>query len=172
MEDNKNIHIDQFNSGNYPDPDIPAEEAWAHMKNMLHHLPVHSSSVKGASLGKNIHFLVSKPFLYVISGLVIASGTVWYVATNKDRPRSKEIFYKSENAPVKEILPNNLLVYLDSHSNIEAATNASNGDNISLHGAMYLENTGVDQHDIKIYAGNVEVQPIQAKIYVSFDSSS
>ena len=172
MEDNKNIHIDQLNHGNYPEPDIPAEEAWAHMKNMLPQVPVHPSAVKGASLGKGVHFIASKALLYAVPGLIIASATVWYVTTHKGRPSSKEISYQSENAPLKETLPNNLLVYLDSHTNIQSATNANNGNKISLNGAMYIENTGADQHDITINAGKVEVTPIQAKIFVSYDPSA
>jgi transmembrane sensor len=172
MEDNKNIHIDQLNHGNYPAPDIPVEEAWAHMKNMLLQVPVQPSLVKGASLGKNIHFLLSKTFLYALSGLIIASASVWYIATNKGQHSSKETSYKSENSPLKETLPNNLLVYLDSHTNIQSARNANNGNNISLNGAMYIENTGADQHDIKINAGKVEVIPVKAKIYVSYDAAS
>jgi ferric-dicitrate binding protein FerR (iron transport regulator) len=170
MEENKNLHIDQLNHGNYPEPDIPVDEAWANMKNLLHHVPVHGSSVKGVSLGKSLKFLVSKSFVVAVSGAIIASASIWYLTTKKVRPTSREITYRSQSIPLKETLSDSLIVYLDSYSNIQEITDANNGNHISLTGAMYVETT--DQHNIKINAGELEVVPVQAKIYVSFDAAS
>jgi transmembrane sensor len=166
MEDNKNLHIDNLNHGNYPEPDIPADEAWAQMKNLLQHVPVQFSAVKGLKL------LVTKPFLYGISGLLIASATVWYISTNRSQPHAIINTYTSQNIPVKETLSNNLVLYLDSHSNVQASTNSNNSKSISINGAVYIETIGAAQDNVKIKAGSMTVTPIQAKIYVSYDTTS
>lgn len=80
--DKKKLHINEAGSPNYPEPDIPAEEAWNSMQQLLQQAP--EASASNSALEKNK--LLSK--IIAITGTVVIVSTIIYMMT---RPKEKPV---------------------------------------------------------------------------------
>lgn len=84
---NKNKNIAKFFSENLPDPEIPADDAWGNMNDMLHATPV------GGKAGHGVKVSTFKLVSGLISAGIVTVGVVLFLSNDK-----KEFPVKSEKA--------------------------------------------------------------------------
>ncbi|HEY4147845.1 MAG TPA: DUF4974 domain-containing protein [Chitinophagaceae bacterium] len=167
MANDQHITTNPLNHGHYPEPDIPAGEAWAQMKQMLATPPA-----PRINTGRHIRSFLSKhAALYTIPGVAIASAITLYVALHQPSHRPATT-YTTQSTAQKDSLSANVVAYLDQYSSITTTTNAQNEMYIQLHGGLYLQAIPGSGPAVHIIAGKMDVLPSQANVYVSFDSSS
>jgi hypothetical protein len=109
--DKKKSHINEAGSKNYPEPDIPVENAWDSMKQLLQQAPAppasHSVSGKGKLLAK---------IIAATGSVVIVSSIIYMIATQKDKkekPAPTGITSVKEAAPGTDTLADGSTAYFD-----------------------------------------------------------
>mgnify|MGYP002858130343 CR=1 FL=1 len=163
--DDKNLHSNQMNHKNYPEPDIPADEAWASMKTLLTTAP---GKVHPAKSGKPFSV---KYFAYAGLGLIIMAVTAYYFWKDTPQKQPSAITYYSTDKPQKVTLSDGTLAFLNKNSSISELNNTAKERQTAVRGAAYFRErqfSNQPAHHLKL--GTLDVVPVQANIYVSFDT--
>ncbi len=163
--DDKNLHSNHLNQKNYPEPDIPADEAWADMKNLLNNMP------GKANLGKSGKPFPAKYFTYAGIGLIIMAVTAYYFLNDTPQKQPSVKTYYSHAQPQKVILSDGTVAFLNKNSSISELGNTAEERQTAVKGAAYFAEGQISNqpaHHLK--AGTLDVVPVQADIYVSFDT--
>jgi hypothetical protein len=79
--DNKNLHINNGNS-EYPRPDVPVEDAWDNMKQLLQQVPAAPAAKSKFNLGKGS---ISQ-FITGAGAVAIVSVIVYMITIKKEQP--------------------------------------------------------------------------------------
>ena len=106
--DKKKLHLNEAGSKSYPEPDIPVENAWDSMKQLLQHAPAapasHTALAKGKLLGK---------IIAATGSVVIVSSIIYMIATNKEKPAPARVVPVKEATVQTDTLANGSTAYLD-----------------------------------------------------------
>lgn len=88
--DNKNLH-NNASGQPFPEPDVPVEDAWNSMKQLLQHAPTAPGTRPGFSFGKGV------TRFWAGTGLVAIISVITYVvAIKKEKPASQQVHYTSD----------------------------------------------------------------------------
>jgi len=179
------LHKDKMGLENYPDPEIPVDDAWAQMKSMLDNVP-------GKLTPKDpVASVVRKMVWYGGAVLITASAITYFFIHDKPRKHQAAIespavvgdtgqdvlyasshIYASQQTPQKDSLPNGVVLFLDQNSYIRVQRDAEKNSVTVVNGGVYLEGVESDGKEarVNIEAGEMEVLPHHASVYVAFDS--
>lgn len=178
--------------GNYPDPDIPVDDAWAQMKTMLDSAPGKPGSHSPATA-------VVKKMIFYGGAVLVAASTIIYFSVGHKIPKSQTVvepftstgipaansdtsqeiahggshIYTSRQIPQKYTLPNGATLFLDRNSLVSVQQDEANNMFITVRGGAYFDDTdahGRKQGNTNIQAGQINILPHQANFYVSYDS--
>jgi hypothetical protein len=106
--DKKKLHINEAGSKNYPEPDIPVENAWDSMKQLLQHAPAAPASHSVLAKGKLFSKLIA-----ATGSVVIMSSIIYMIATNKQKPATTRVIPAKAATPQTDTLANGSTAYLD-----------------------------------------------------------
>jgi len=107
--DKKKLPHNEAGSNNYPEPDIPVEEAWNSMKQLLQHAPAAPASK--SVLGKSK--LLTK-IIAATGSVVIVSTIIYLIATQKEKPETTRAMPVNETRPPADTLTNSATAHADS----------------------------------------------------------
>src|SRR5690349_1346734 len=93
----------------YPQPDVPVEDAWNNMQQLLQQAPAAPASRPGFSFGKG----VSK-FIMGTGIAAIVSVIIYVVAIKKEKPASSQTHSSSGASPSVDTLKEGATAYKDS----------------------------------------------------------
>ena len=155
-----------MNQKNYPDPDIPADEAWAEMKQLLHASPGNTPPRK---IGKPN---ILSPFVYAGTGILLVAFATYFVLKQKPQKQQAAITFRSQNKPLKDSLSDGTIIFLDKNSSVDELTGTNKESAISIKGAAYFSGISNNQKPQRIRVGSLKLMPTHAGIYLSFDSAS
>ncbi|MBS1599919.1 MAG: DUF4974 domain-containing protein [Bacteroidetes bacterium] len=165
--DEKNLHNSKINPKAFPEPDIPADEAWAEMKNLLTSEP-----------GKLRHIKSARPALiraFFYTGVAIAAValTTYFLSSRPSQIKTQPVTYHTEDTPRKNILPDGTIAFLDRHSSIKEIVKENEEPVFSIQGAAYFECDRRDNRQAShIQAGSFDVSLSNGKAYILFDAAS
>jgi hypothetical protein len=106
--DKKKLHINEAGNKNYPEPDIPVEDAWNSMEQLLQQPPAAPASQ--SVLGKSK--LLTK-IIAATGSVVIVSTIIYMIATNKEKPETPPVKQTTEAMPHRDTLADGSIAYLD-----------------------------------------------------------
>jgi ferric-dicitrate binding protein FerR (iron transport regulator) len=171
--DKKKLHIDDANDKCYPQPDVPVQEAWEQMQQLLQQAPAasDSSSHSGYGIGKG----ASKWMLGAGAGaLVIISLIIYVVTAKKGSPTPTQVTYYSERYPKIDTLADGTIAFLDTLSSIAVTNLPAKEKKITINnGGCYfrqLNKNASEPWQLKI--GSINILPNNANIYVSVDTAA
>jgi ferric-dicitrate binding protein FerR (iron transport regulator) len=171
--DKKKLHINKANGKNYPEPDVPVQDAWENMQQLLQQVPAAESGFRTGK-GKGFRHLGKglRHFIYPAGTLVIVSAIVYVVSVKKEPVTSSQKNYNSETIPKADTLADGTIAFLDTLSSIAVTNPANEKKWITIkNGGCYFrqlnKNTGA-LWQLKV--GLVEIIPNNANVYVSVDT--
>ena len=107
--DKKKLHINEAGN-NYPEPDIPVEDAWDSMKQLLQQPAAHNSALgKGKLLGK---------IIAATGSVVIVSSVIYMIATKKEKTATPQIKQTTAAIPQRDTLADGSIAYFDSANKV------------------------------------------------------
>lgn len=110
--DKKKLHINE--AGNhYPEPDVPVEDAWDSMKQLLQQAPAPSASKSALGKGKLLGKIIG-----ATGSVVIVSSIIYMIATKKETPKAPPAKQTIEPTPHRDTLADGSIVYLDSANKV------------------------------------------------------
>ncbi len=163
--DDKDLHSNQMKHENYPEPDIPVNEAWASMKTLLNTTP------GKVQLGKPGKPFSAKYFTYAGMGLLIMAVTAYYFFKDTPQKQTSVVTYYSNDKPRKVTLSDGRAAFLNRNSSISELKYTDGEKETAVKGAAYFsegQTSNQPAHHIK--TGALDVVPLHATIYVSFDT--
>jgi transmembrane sensor len=155
-----------MNQKNYPDPDIPADEAWTEMKQLLHTSP---GNIPPRKIGKTN---LLKPFVYAGTGMLIVSIVTYFLLKQKPEKQQAVITYQSQNKPIKDSLSDGTIIFLDKNSSVVEFSGTIKESAISIKGAAYFPEISNNLKPRRIRVGSLELRPTNVGLYLSYDSIS
>ncbi|OQP56874.1 hypothetical protein A3860_09835 [Niastella vici] len=103
--DKKNLP-DNASGQKYPEPDVPVEDAWDNMKQLLQLAPAAAASPSGFSFGKGIGRWLAG------TGVVIIAAVITYVvAIKKEKPAPTQTQYTSDAKPGADTIKDTTIAY-------------------------------------------------------------
>jgi ferric-dicitrate binding protein FerR (iron transport regulator) len=170
--DKKKLHIDAANGKSYPQPDVPVQEAWNNMKELLGQGP---AAAPASHSGFKQWIAKSAGKLMMGAGAIIVALVVtWFVNKKEQLRPSPKVTYNSKRYPAVDTLADGTIAFLDTLSTIAVTTTAAKGKQISIdNGGCYfrqLNKNGAAPWQLK--AGPAYIVPHNANIYVSFDTTT
>ena len=108
--DNKKLHINQTGGKTYPEPDVPVEDAWENMKQLLQHAPA-APAVQNRFGG-----LKGKLFMTGAGATVVAiiALITYVVPGKKEKPVTKQEIHTSDSPPKTDTLHDGTIAYLNN----------------------------------------------------------
>ncbi|MCS3797380.1 DUF4974 domain-containing protein [Niastella sp. OAS944] len=106
--DKKKLHINEAGNS-YPEPDVPVEDAWHNMKQLLQQAPAPSASKSGLGKGKLLGKIIA-----ATGSVVIVSAVIYMIATKKETPETPPVKQTIEATPHRDTLPDGSVAYFDS----------------------------------------------------------
>lgn len=167
--DKKKLHIGEAKGKSYPEPDVPVQEAWSSMKELLGYAPAVPAAHSGfkSRMGKGAGKLMMGAGV-----VVIASVVTYFVTAKKQLPPSLKVTYVSDLYPAVDTLADGTIAFLDTLSSIAVTTQAANEKQITIdNGGCYfrqLNKNAAAPWQLKV--GPVQIVPTNANIYVSLDT--
>lgn len=110
--DKKKLHLNEAGNS-YPEPDIPVEDAWDSMKQLLQQAP--ASSTPNSTLGKRK--LLGK-IIGATGSVVIVSSVIYMIATQKETPKMPQVKQTTEARPRRDTLVDGSIAYFDSANKV------------------------------------------------------
>lgn len=110
--DKKKLHINDAGNS-YPEPDVPVEDAWNSMQQLLQQAPAPSTPNNALGKGK----LLSK-IIAATGSVVIVSSVIYMIATKKETPESPQVKHPTEALPMRDTLPDGSIAYFDSANKV------------------------------------------------------
>lgn len=160
----KPLHGQGMKTGGYPNPDVPADQAWKQMQELMQAHP----PAEGGVARKTV---LRKMFAYGSAALVV--GTVLFFLmqnTGKTLP-AKKTSHSSQARPVRVILPDSLIAFLNSHSRLVLTEDAHRNVVAQLYGSVYFDALASTGAVGPITAGRLKIFPSKAAFYITYDSS-
>lgn len=111
--DKKKLPINEAGSNNYPEPDIPAEDAWNSMKQLLQHAPAAPASK--SVLGKSK--LLTK-IIAATGSVAIVATIIYMAATQKEKPETAAPIVVGDTRHPTDTLTNSAIAHTDSASRV------------------------------------------------------
>lgn len=167
--DKKKLHNNEANDKSYPEPDVPVQDAWDNMKQLLLQAPAAPASGSGfrPGIGKGlIKFMVGV-------GVTATVFLITYVVTEKKAHKTPlEVTYSSESFPEIDTLTDGTIAFLDTLSSITATNLPAKEKRITItNGGCYfrqLNKNGAAPWLLK--AGPINIFPNTANIYICIDT--
>jgi ferric-dicitrate binding protein FerR (iron transport regulator) len=167
--DKKKLHINEASNKSYPEPDVPAQDAWDNMQQLLLQAPAAPASASGfkAGIGKGLsQFMVG-------AGALATVSLITYVAIKKkDHTTSSQVTYNSDRFPTIDTLADGTIAFLDTLSSIAVTNLPAKEKRITIsNGGCYfrqLNKNAATAWQLKV--GSVNIFPDNANIYVSLDT--
>jgi ferric-dicitrate binding protein FerR (iron transport regulator) len=161
--------MDQAGDKNYPEPDVPVQEAWENMQQLLQSPVAPAGSGMGAAGKRPGKFMLGAG----AGALVIVSMIIYFVTTKKEGAKpSPQITYYSERFPKLDTLADGTIAFLDTLSSITVANLPAKEKQIIINqGGCYfrqLNKSAIAPWQIKV--GFVNILPNNANIYVTVDT--
>jgi ferric-dicitrate binding protein FerR (iron transport regulator) len=166
--DKKKLHTDGAKGNNYPEPDVPVQEAWNSMKELLSQAPASHSGFK-SRLPKGAAKLV------IGSGAAVIAAIITFIVTTKEQlSPALKVTYKSDRYPAIDTLSDGTIAFLDTSSTIAVTTPAAEGKQITIgNGGCYFRQLNKNATaPWQLKAGPVFIFPSNANIYVSIDTTA
>lgn len=110
--DKKKLHLNEAGN-NYPEPDVPVEDAWSSMQQLLQQAPAPSTPNNALGKGK----LLSK-IIAATGSVVIVSSVIYMIATKKETPETPQVKHPTEALPLRDTLPDGSIAYFDSANKV------------------------------------------------------
>lgn len=110
--DKKKLHLNEAGN-NYPEPDIPVEDAWDSMKQLLQQAP--APSTPNSTLGKGKLF---SKIIGATGSVVIVSFIIYMIATKKETPQTPQVKQMNEGRPRRDTLADGSIAYFDSANKV------------------------------------------------------
>jgi hypothetical protein len=108
--DKKKLPVNKAGDKTYPEPDIPVEDAWNNMKQLLQQAPAAPASQSGLSAGKGKLFWGAAG-----TGMVAIVALITYVTVGKkDKPVPAQTTTISNIAPKSDTLHEGSIAYLNN----------------------------------------------------------
>ena len=161
----ENLHNSEFDSGNYPEPTVSADAAWADMKKMLR--TAGPKSIR-AKTGKPFYI---KSLLYAGAGLMVIAMFTYYLTAGVKQKHPAAAVYCSQDKPQQYTLPDGTLVFLNRFSSVIASSNPNEENTFIVKGAAYIEKYRQSHPQYRVKVGSLDVLPTNAALYASFDTA-
>jgi transmembrane sensor len=162
----KNLHSDKMNPDNYPEPDIPADEAWTEMNQLL------DADSGPAPQRKTGNLFRGNLFLYAGAGLLLVMVAAYLLLSQKPVKQLPAKTLYSQEKPVKDSLPDGTIVFMDSYSTVNEFAGSNKEKLITINGAAYFQNMMHNNEvSYRLRIGSIDVLPENASVYLSFDSA-
>jgi transmembrane sensor len=169
--DKKKLHIKKADGKSLPKPDVPVENAWDNMKQLLQQSPAAPAAESGSKIVKAKRF---NPFV-AGTGIVITVAVLTYViATKKEHTRPPKLLYSSDSTPRADTLQDGTIAFLDTLSSIGVINQIDKGKLITLNnGGCYFRQLNKNPDTpCQLKVGPVTIFPNNANMYVSIDTAT
>jgi ferric-dicitrate binding protein FerR (iron transport regulator) len=165
----KKLHINEANGKRYPEPDVPVQDAWDNMKQLLLQAP--AAPAPGSGFKPGIGKGLSK-FLIGAGTLATVSMITYVVIEKKEHQTPSQITYNSDSFPKIDTLADGTIAFLDTLSSIAVNNQPAKEKRITIsNGGCYfrqLNKNAAAPWQLKV--GSVQIFPNNANIYVSLDT--
>ncbi len=161
--DDKDLHTDPMKKDNFPEPDVPVDEAWAGMKQLLLNVPPSAPAAGKALTGKLLYYAAA------VALITTVAVVKWMKPSQK---QVAETVILSQDKPVKNILPGGELLFLNNNSRVVEEEAENKKQLVLTNGAVYFETGKAGEGVQHIKLGVMDVLPANAALYLSFDSAS
>jgi FecR-like protein len=111
--DKKKLHINEAGSKNYPEPDVPVQDAWNSMKQLLQQSPAAPSSQSVAGKSKLLTKIIA-----ATGSVVIVSTIIYIIATKKEKPETPPVKQATVVTPHRDTLADGSIAYLDNTNKV------------------------------------------------------
>ena len=163
----KNLHRRFDMNEKYPDPDIPMEQAWDNMNELLDKTPINFN------VNKTVGSSIKNYFIFAGSGLLITAMAVLIYMNKKSKHDDiMRKIYKTAAMPVKDSLFGGVVAFIDQQSCVEEIAVSKNAPTLKIKGAVYLQGTYGNDEALQLEAGALIIKKWKGNIYVAFDSNS
>jgi ferric-dicitrate binding protein FerR (iron transport regulator) len=164
--DKKKLHMNEPDHKNYPEPDVPVQDAWENMQQLLQQVPAAEPGLRTGK-GKGL-----RHFMYPAGALVIVSVIVYVISLKKEHAASSQITYNSQTTPRTDTLADGTIAFLNALSSIAVTNPAGDEKRITInHGGCYFRQLNKNSGAFwQLNIGSVEILPNNANVYVSVDS--
>lgn len=169
--DKKKLHINEAGGKPYPEPDVPVENAWNNMKQLLQQTPAAPAAKSALKTGKAKGF---KPFIAGTGIAITVTVLTYVIATKKEQTSSPKLVYASDAIPRADTLQDGTIAFLDTLSSIGVINQAEKGKLITLNnGGCYFRQLNKNPDTpCQLKVGPVEIFPNNANMYVSIDTTT
>src|SRR5947209_6003935 len=99
--DKKKLHINKADGKPWPQPDVPVENAWDDMKQLLQQSPAAPAAGAGSKIAKVKRF---NPFVAGTGIVIIVAVLTYVIATKKEHTPSEKLLYSSDSTPRADTL--------------------------------------------------------------------
>jgi hypothetical protein len=110
--DKKKLHINETGGKTYPEPDVPVEDAWENMKQLLQHAPAATSAQSKFS------GLKGKLFIAGAGAAVVAIVTLitYMVPGKKEKPAATQVIPDRDSTSKSDTLHDGTIAYLNNRT--------------------------------------------------------
>ena len=110
--DKKKLHINEAGN-NYPQPDVPVEDAWNSMQQLLQQAPAPSTPKSALGKGKLLAKIIA-----ATGSVVIVSFVIYMAAANKETSETQQMKQTTEALPRRDTLSDGSIAYIDSANKV------------------------------------------------------
>lgn len=160
--DDQNLHHDDLNRRNFPEPEVPVDAAWAQMKGLL------DTSVAPPSPKAPDGFGWKQLLLIGTAGLVIIAGTWIFTSKPQKEIQPPATIYSTTGKPEQFTLPGGPVVFLDQHSSVAVQQQKDMRVTVIQQGGGFIESQAGEKSLVAV--GSLQIRPQEAGIFVSYDS--
>jgi transmembrane sensor len=164
--DDKNLDISQLNN-NFPEPDVPVDEAWASMKQLLNHSSgnVHPEKPSKPNL--------RNPILYVGTGVLIIAIILFFLLKEKNQKQAFENKNNIQSKSQNDTQSKGIAVHLDTNrATVETTENTKQKIRSNKENADFSESKSTNQPSNLLRVGKLNVLTKNANMCLSYDTAS
>ena len=167
--DKKKLHINEANDKSYPEPDVPVQDAWDNMKQLLLQAP--ASPASGSGFKQGIGKGLSK-FMVGAGAVVTVSVATYFITAKKEKTTSPQVTYNSESLPAIDTLADGTIAFLDTLSSLAVSNLPAKEKRITIsNGGCYFKQLNKNvEAPWQLKVGSVNIFPKSANIYVWVDT--
>ena len=168
--DKKKLHSSEANNKSYPEPDVPVQDAWNNMQQLLLQAPAAPASGSGfkAGIGKGLSKL-----MLGAGAVAVISVVAYFITAKKEQTTPSSVTYNSKNLPTNDTLSDGTVAFLDTLSSIKVTDLPANEKQLTIsNGGCYFKqlNNNATAASWQIKVGAVNIFPQSANLYVWVDT--
>lgn len=151
-------------NGRYPDPDVPADDAWKQMQDLMQAQPP-------ADIGMAQKGLLRKILGFGSASLIVVTALFFLMRKSDASLPPLVISHTSQSRPVRIMLPDSMIAYLNTYSRLVLPADVHTNEAVQLYGSAYFDAVGSHDGGKAITAGTLRILPSNAAFYVTYDSA-